>query len=161
MRQAPPAAGDVGTGRCAAYPTQALGPSATRAPEYAFLVDERARSELPAPVQADMRQQLAEIRTLLFVLNDPDKLPDSGGFRTPNYGNVMVAPDPQRPGFYRLHMIDNGGGQGALDKTISAEMLPPEVPEALRRRLGQADADQVQRTMAPWAGTRAVMCSGG
>lgn len=130
-----------------------MGPSAVEvSPEYAFLVDDKAKSELSAEVQADMKKQLAEIKTLLFILNDPDKLPDRGGFPSPNYGNIMIAPDPKRPGFYALYMIDNGGGQGALGKDISRGMLPGEVPPNLAERLRKADGDDVTRLVSPWAG---------
>jgi hypothetical protein len=90
------------------------------------------------------------------VLNDPDKLPDPGGFKTPNWGNIMIAADPARPGFFKLYMIDNGGGQGALGKKITPAMLPGEVPADIARRLGKADPGQVERTVAPYAADAAA-----
>jgi hypothetical protein len=131
---------------------KALGTDATHLrPEYGFLVDDKAKSDLPADVQADLKKQLAEIKTLLYVLNDPDKLPNAGGFKTPNWGNIMIAADPSRPGFSKLYMIDNGGGQGALGKDITTDMLPSEVPADVARRLGGADPGQVERTVQPYA----------
>jgi hypothetical protein len=136
---------------------KALGTDATHIrPEHRFLVDDGAKSDLPAEVQQDLKKQLAEIKTLLYVLNDPDKLPDPGGFKTPNWGNIMIAADPARPGFFKLYMIDNGGGQGALGKKITPAMLPGEVPADVARRLGKADPGQVERTVAPYAADAAA-----
>jgi hypothetical protein len=100
------------------------------------------------------RKQLAEIKTLLFVLNDPDKLPDPGGFPSPNWGNVMAQSQPG--GGYRLMMIDNGGGQQALGKAVTKQIIPDKIPDGLAQNLGSAKPEQVAQKLAPLVGDDAA-----
>jgi hypothetical protein len=97
------------------------------------------------------KQQMAEIKTLLYTLNDPDKLPAKGGFPNPNWGNIMAVPDKSAPGGYKLYLIDNGGGQGALGKKVSSEMLPDGGSNA-GKNLGKASDDEIRRTLEPLVG---------
>ena len=43
------------------------------------------------------KRQLDEIRTHIYLLNDPEKLGAPGGRFGTNWGNIMVAPDPDLP----------------------------------------------------------------
>lgn len=121
--------------------SQPLGRSATK-------LDPKFKPFLESP---GGKQQMSEIRTLLYTLNDPDKLPAKGGFPTPNYGNILAVPDKSAPGGYRLHLIDNGGGQGALGKKIDSEMLPDGSTNA-GRNLGKASDDEMRRALEPLVG---------
>lgn len=104
---------------------------------------------------AEGKRQMGEIKTLLYTLNDPDKLPNPGGFKTPNYGNIMAQADPANPGRYKLFMIDNGGGQGALGKQLTTDILPAERSHVADTLAG-ADPAEIERKLAPLVGDDAA-----
>jgi Flp pilus assembly pilin Flp len=102
---------------------------------------------------AEGQKQMGEIRTLLYTLNDPDKLPNPGGFKSPNYGNIMAVPDAKNPGKYRLYMIDNGGGQGALGTKVTKDILP-STPSKAADNLSHTDPGSIERALEPLVGEK-------
>jgi len=74
------------------------------------------------------KQQEAKMRTLLYIFNDPDKLPNSV-HRTANLQNVMV--DKAE----RLWMIDNAYSMGAPGGQMDKSFLPSTPDPELARKL--------------------------
>jgi hypothetical protein len=82
---------------------------------------------LPLLETPELKAQLAKLRTVLFVLSDPDKV-QCNVKSQPNLGNLLV--DDQK----KLWMIDNSYSMGAAPQ-VDAGILPkksePEVLEAI------------------------------
>lgn len=92
------------------------------------------------------QKQIREIQTHLYALNDPEHLPNSGGYPRANWGNIIAVPDGS--GGYKLYVIDNGTGQGSqtqFDATVNEEMLPTQRTQAADNLARVAPSDVAKR----------------
>lgn len=81
-------------------------------------------------------QQMAQLKTLLFVVSDPDKLPNNVHAQA-NLQNLMIDNNG------RLWMIDNAFSLGAPDGEVSIAMLPnTDTPALQQLREGQQGKGQ-------------------
>jgi hypothetical protein len=88
------------------------------------------------------QQQEAQIRTLAYVLDDPDKFTNNV-LKEPNYQNVLV-----EKGSGRLWMIDNSFSQGAAAGEMDPQaILPGGADPKVARALQQVPAREVVDAM--------------
>jgi hypothetical protein len=75
---------------------------------------------------ARYREQESNIRMLLYLFSDPDKL-SNNVIATPNLANILVDRDE------KLWMIDNGYSLGAPPAEVSPSILPKQLPAQTSR----------------------------
>jgi hypothetical protein len=117
------------------------------------------RPEYKAFLEApDGQRQLREIRTHLFVRNDPEKLRTTWAGQD-NWGNILAEPIPGKPDSYKLWLIDNGTAMGALTRPteydpygrwVNPDMLPG--PTNTSRNLKTANRAAMESKLAPLIG---------
>jgi hypothetical protein len=100
------------------------------------------------------QKQIDEIRAHLYVMNDPEKLPNSGGYNVANFGNILAVPDSSKPGGIKLLLIDNGtalGAQSQFGTAIRKDMLPNH-PTQTSSQLSHASSNDIKNLLAPLIG---------
>ncbi len=85
---------------------------------------------------ARYKRQEKRLRTLLFLLSDPDKLPNDV-HKTPNYMNLVLDDDE------RLWMIDNSFNLGVPPREMGPGILPRQPDADLIERMVQVREDEV------------------
>jgi hypothetical protein len=96
----------------------------------------------------DYKRQESKLRTLLFVLGDPDKLANDVHPKA-NLQNIMV--DANR----RLWMIDNAYSMGAPPRDPGDELLPNRIESSVVDTLHNIDPREVTTALEPLVGSKA------
>jgi hypothetical protein len=91
----------------------------------------------------EYKAQEAQLRTLLYILNDPDKF-GNNVIPTPNLQNIMV--DPSN----RLWMIDNAYSMGAPGAEMDRSILPKRPDPALNQKLDDVGPAEVADAMGQY-----------